>query len=230
MLSLKKIALTISIVVLSHSFVINSAKSSTIYSAGDDFSGTANQNGVWSYTDGSTLLSSSVSVGGVSTWNNTGSLWGQQVSGNTTKVDQELLNWFTLSPNELRLDPEGQTVSATFTAPSSGVYSITGDFAGDFLGEGVNVGIAILDNGSTVFSNSLLKSLIISFNLSETLNAGDTIAFEVLGAGGFGGQSTALRAYVTATGSSTAVPEPTTLAFLAVGLAGLGGRRHYRKA
>jgi hypothetical protein len=119
----------------------------------------------------------------------------------------------------LWMNPAGGTVSVVFTAPSVGTYTIAGDFLGiDTTGNKHLV--QILDPSTTVMSGKILNAgSDDSFNFTETLNAGDTISFEVIGPGADGtGQylSTGLKGTITET-----TPEPGTLTMLGLGLLGL---------
>jgi PEP-CTERM motif len=108
-----------------------------------------------------------------------------------------------------------------FTAPTSGQYAVTGSFIGDQ--RGINVGVAVLSNGNSLFSSSVTSfGQIVPFNTSLTLNQGDTIEFAVIQ--GLGSQNTGLDV------SISAVPEPSTWAMLLLGFAGVGFVAYRRKS
>jgi PEP-CTERM motif len=108
-----------------------------------------------------------------------------------------------------------------FTAPASGQYAVTGSFIGDQ--RGINVGVAVLSNGNSLFSSSVTSfGQIVPFNTSLTLNQGDTIEFAVIQ--GAGSQNTGLDV------SISAVPEPSTWAMMILGFAGVGFVAYRRKS
>jgi hypothetical protein len=124
----------------------------------------------------------------------------------------------------LILDPEEYNVEVVFTAPSTGLYNISGNFYGDDSIENSHP-VEVLDDGSTLYSSSIPSyEETDGFNfLSESLTAGETIAFYVRTGGGgctFCDLSTGLQATITSTGATTATPEPSSL-FTCVGAAAL---------
>jgi hypothetical protein len=81
-----------------------------------------------------------------------------------------------------------------FTAPATGVYSLTGVF----LGAQNNVGsvVAVVANGSVVFNSTVTsEGQTVPFNATVNLTAGNTVVFSA-GPGG-GNQNTGLSANVT---------------------------------
>jgi hypothetical protein len=101
-----------------------------------------------------------------------------------------------------------------FTAPVSGIYSLTSSFIGDQ--GGIDVGVDVLRNGSVLFSSNVTSlGQVVPFNATLTLAAGDTLAFAVTQ--GSGTQNTGLDVSLT-----TGVPEPSTWAMMLLGFAGLG--------
>jgi len=123
--------------------------------------------------------------------------------------------------NNLWLDPESGNVSITFTAPSAGTYSVSGNFLGVDVNEN-SLLIEILDNGSVAWSGTLTSyEQDEPFNFSESLNTGGTITFEVAeGTGTYGGcvycyLGTGLDASISAT------PELSSVLLFGSGLLGL---------
>jgi hypothetical protein len=126
------------------------------------------------------------------------------------------------NPTFLLLHPgsENQYSVIQFTAPVAGSYSIGGEFMG-IATAGTTSDAHILLSGSTsVFSQEITglgASSAHSFNLIESLSAGETVDFAV----GFGdnnnynSDSTGLQANMSLT------PEPMFYGVLAIGLTGL---------
>ncbi len=109
-----------------------------------------------------------------------------------------------------------------FTAPTSGIYTIDGNW--QQLHNGVTNDL-ILHNGTTIFS-SFGNSL---FNLTETLTVGDHIDFIVnQGPGNIYGDTTGL--FATLSIESAAVPEPASIAMWGLGALGMifAGRKRRR--
>jgi PEP-CTERM motif len=96
-----------------------------------------------------------------------------------------------------------------FTAPVSGIYSLTSSFIGDQ--GGIDVGVDVLRNGSVLFSSNVTS---LGQVVTLTLAAGDTLAFAVTQ--GSGTQNTGDVSL------TTGVPEPSTWAMMLLGFAGLG--------
>jgi hypothetical protein len=196
----------------------------SVYNVVTGFSGTSNPNGVWTYDYNGTAYTSSqeFSILGLSGWST-----GKPVPNSIYILQNVTGSTVTSSTIQdptgtLWMDPESGTVSIVFTAPSAGIYTITGDFLGIDTSENSHP-VEILDNG-TVIWNGTISSFggKDSFSLPETLNAGGTLTFYV-GTGSSGctycDLSTGLDG--TITGGATTVPEPGTLIMLGSGLLGL---------
>ena len=132
-----------------------------------------------------------------------------------------------LGANQIMMHPGGIGPDATappihdailrFTAPTTGSYTITGDWESLHSGSTRN---SILHNGIELFSSTADDSL---FDLTQFLNTGDTVDFVVnknhASGWGIGGDSTGLRV------SLTTIPEPSTALLLGLGLAGIAIRK-----
>jgi hypothetical protein len=199
----------------------------SIYNVVTGFSGTSNPNGVWTYDYNGTAYTSSQEVSnylgtGLSGWSTGEAIPNriyilQNVTGGTvtysTVQDPTSTLW---------MDPESGTVSIVFTAPSAGIYTITGDFLGIDKYENSHP-VEILDNGTVIWSGTISSDGgKDSFSLLETLKAGGTLTFYV-GTGSSGctycDLSTGLDGTITE--GATTVPEPGTLIMLGSGLLGL---------
>ncbi len=202
------------------------AASADSFSAVDDFSLAANPNGVWTYDYTNTLLPNAVTGTGALTgfnywWDGqsepNSSIVGENVSGSPITYETTLV----LPTDYLVLDPEGNSdVEVLFTAPTAGNYSITGNFLGVDGLENEHP-VEILDNGISIFTDTISSvNQSDPFSLNETLNAGDTIGFDVDTGSVYYNLSTGLSATIT-----SSAPEPGTLWIAGIGLAGLLLRR-----
>lgn len=204
------------------------ASASTTYDIVAGFSYSSNPNGVWTYLQDGTAYTtsqgSSDQIAGLPGWDNGGG-FGTNVYMLQNTTGSTVTDGTINDPNDtLWLDPQSESVAVVFTAPSAGSYTIAGEFLAIDTGENEPV-VEILDNGVSVFSEVMgAYGTDQSFDFMETLNAGDTITFEVLeGANGFFDQSTGLEGTITLNPSG--VPEPSTWLLTAAGLAALGWRR-----
>jgi len=119
----------------------------------------------------------------------------------------------------------GQYSDLVFTAPTSGIYSIAGNFRGDQYG--VDTAVGLTANGAVLFNSSVAaEGQTAPFDTEVSLTSGNTVVFSAVRIGGK--ENTGLSATIT----TLAVPEPGTIALLgvsAVSLAGLAWRRRRTK-
>ncbi|MBS1858543.1 MAG: PEP-CTERM sorting domain-containing protein [Acidobacteria bacterium] len=132
-------------------------------------------------------------------------------------------------PGFVTMDPQssGGTI-LRFTAPTAGLYSMTGIFKGADSGQSATTG-SVYHNGTSLQSvnvNTFLTGPTIGFsNLS--LNAGDTIDFIVASNSGCCYLSTALGATITSQSGGSGVPEPGTLLLIPAALPLILRRRRH---
>jgi hypothetical protein len=127
----------------------------------------------------------------------------------------------TQQTTELSLNPSSTLFSVVrWTAPSTGVWSITGFFrAIDQMmalpTQGSDVHVVV--NGTTVFSAGAFTYLLQQpINLTETLLAGQTIDFAVGNGGNF---LNAPHQFVGLTTAINAAPEPSSVILIGIGSA-----------
>jgi hypothetical protein len=89
----------------------------------------------------------------------------------------------------------GQYADVVFTAPSTGSYTVAATFRGDQ--NGINTMVAVVQNGNTILFNGTVNAvgLLVPFNTTLTMNAGDTLVFSA-GPNG-GAQNTGLALTIT---------------------------------
>ena len=204
-----------------------------IYNANTDFptkitsiTPAVSMNGVWDYGFSPQLTPSVVSLdtGATSDYFTDGNADGfyqapgvtlptvlQNISGGNLPTERTITNW----PNTLLLlhpGPTGNNSVVQFIAPSTGTYTISGEFIA--MDSGETTDSILSPTGATLFTTDSSKTAA-SFYLSESLTKGQTIDFVVgLGPQGqFNNDSTGFNAVIT--------PEPGFYGILALGLAGL---------
>eukprot|EP01037_Dinobryon_pediforme_P001958 gene1958-1992_t len=160
----------------------------TTYDAVTGFSTGSNPNGVWSYRAGNTLLGNNTQFAG--NWTNGQVLPNMDIIG--------------VNANYLRLDPQlNANATVQFTAQSTGIYTITGDFLGVDPTQHTHK-VEILVGDTSVYSDTIAShGQTDTFSLTEVLTAGETIRF--ISDTGAGGDYTHL-----ATGLQATITTPTT--------------------
>jgi len=177
-----------------------------------DFSITnGNPNGVWSYGWSTTLFSSlnlypnsAVQGNGNLHWDDPSIGDGNvpDVAANTSNQQQAQLPPMSTS---FHPGPNGEFSHYVWTAPVTGVYSLSALFSPfDFGGTDVH----ILDNGVSLFSGEVSPGSPQSFSDIFTANAGDKIDFAV----GFGTDGSYFSDTTGIDATIEAVPEPSTWA------------------
>jgi hypothetical protein len=192
-----------------------------------DFGVGSNPNGLWTYIEnGSTQLIQAQSTCnghvGIECWDNGVIVIPDftSISKNTTLSPIVENGSVTLPPGILNLDPESNTVTVRWTAPSAGTWSVSGFFSGlDTVSPSHPVEV-MLDSTTILFSTTInTPGQNSAFDFSRTLVAGDFLDFTVgTGNGGFN-LGTGFDATVSPATSS--VPEPSSRSVLILGLAGL---------
>jgi hypothetical protein len=207
---------------------------SPVYDAAADFSVAANPNGQWSYLVSGSLLTQGQSTcnghTGIACWDNDSSIpTYTSVSDNVTGSPIWENGTVDLPPGELNLDPEANIVTVVWTAPSSGMWSISGFFSGLDTVSASHPAEVILDSSTTLFSTTIAGyGDLADFSFDRYLSAGDTLDFEVgTGNGGYF-LGTGFDATISAA-SSSAVPEPGGLALFGSGLLLLAGFVRHRQ-
>ena len=214
----------------------NCGAQASSFNAVTDFSLASNPNGVWSYLVSGTLLGNPTNndpsfVGLDYWWNGQAIPNSSIVAWNSTGSTQTYSNGVITPTNVLLLDAENNSnVDVRFTAPTTSTYTITGYFLGLDTGE-VSHSVAILDNGSNIFSGTIASyGQNDAFSLTETLATGATLDFESLTPGTAYHLGTGLSVTVATVSAS---PEPGTAALIpgaALLLYGLRRLRTRRRA
>ncbi len=208
----------------------------TTFDVVKDFSDTLNPNGVWSYYYAGTPFSLSQSdpncLGlGTLCWYNGQTIPTSIIIGQNTTGGTETSLTLSVPTGYVFLDPESQSATILFTAPVTGTYAIEGNFLGADTNQNSHP-VEILANNSPVFTSTIATfGASAPFSLSELLNAGDHIAFEVLtGSTGCSYCNLTSGLQATITSAASPVPEPPSLLFTGMTIAAgmLLGRRRRR--
>lgn len=196
------------------------------YDLAADFSTAANPNGVWSYgysvtLGGALILHTSTSphpaYSTISNWH-TDLGYGVPVilRNSTAGTVTNDTGSIVLTPGQLASHPgtSGEFSIIRFTAPTAGLFNVTGAFQGaDLVGSTTDVHILL--NGSSVLAGNVSGFGAGSgpaFNTDLSLASGDRLEFVVGWANGdFTWDSTAISAVITQ------VPEPGAAAFFVIG-------------
>src|SRR5262249_22550888 len=99
----------------------------------------------------------------------------------------------------LGMDPEALSVTARWTAPAAGTWSLAGFFQGIDTQERSH-NVAIVENGNVSLldpTNLFSYGQQVPFNLTVTLKQGDTVDFLVASTGASGNLSTGLSVEVS---------------------------------
>ncbi len=204
-----------------------------IYDAVNDFSLTGNPNGAWSYgtLNGGVFVPDAVPIAnadysGSLEWYNGLNLPNTAViEDNATGATQAFSNTIVLPNDELRLDGQNNVDDVRWTAPSTGMVSITGLFQGIDTSQS-SVLAQLLLNGSPQFGLGISSyGFPFNFNNSFPVNAGDVVDFSETPQVFFD-DSIGLKATI----DFTPVPEPAGLALAVIGLFGLVGVRRVNRS
>ena len=221
MFSMKKLLHLVASALILTLASVERAEAGTIYDAVNDFSITSNPNGVWSYGSLSSLAggnfayftSSGNNNHGLDAWVHGASVPNfESIAKNVTNADV-VSNQGHVPPNLLNLDGESGIADVRWTAPTTGVYNISGLFQRlDYTNTPVSV--RVLLNGTALFSadNFATYNGQEVFNFSNlTLAAGSVLDFAE-GAPQYNNDSTGLSVTISST-----VPEPSALALCFIG-------------
>jgi hypothetical protein len=129
------------------------------------------------------------------------------------------------------MDPEAASnVDVRFTVPSTGTYSISGNFLG--LGY-TSHPVEILDSGTVIFSSTISgDGQSDPFSLSETLTAGTVLDFENLTGSTYVDLPTGLALTISSGATTATAPEPQAYVLIPAGLAfvAFGTRRKWARS
>jgi hypothetical protein len=204
-------ALLVSIILAS---ATTSLAQAAVYDATADFSVTnGNPNGVWSYG----WMNSDFS-GSFNAYTNTvNTLWAQWYTAGMSSDNTPAVAYngtsslqYGVAPGQLTLHPGPQTQASVlrFTAPTSGIYNISGQF---FPGDSGSMSVGVRQGSTWLWQRSDSGSFSIN---NYTLTSGSAIDFVVYG--GYYSGNTPLSLTI-----SSSVPEPSAILLLGAGLASL---------
>jgi uncharacterized protein (TIGR03437 family) len=184
------------------------AQTKSSYDAVKDFALSTNPNGQWSYLYDNALMKMSINATA-----STGQVaWQAEVlDGYAIQVgtilgsspfDFNLGNGdeYDFPTDHLYLSPWLGNVAVRFTAPSSGQYTVTGDFLGIETQQASHP-VEILVNGSSVLMMTLSTfNQKLPFSFTQTVKAGDTIDFVNVGSSAQLGYLTGVTATIVPAG------------------------------
>lgn len=189
-----------------------------------DFSSSSNPNGPWSYYYGTsattqTLYTTSQGYAscpavGLPCWVTSDSPPNYlQIVQNVSGSSVPQLGSVILPNDMVRLDPEQYSVSIVYTAATSDVYNVAGDFLGIDVIQNAHP-VQILYDGTVVYNNTISSyGQDDAFSFSQHLNAGDTLSFTV-GTGSTGCSYCNLSTGLDGTVTAASAPEPASFALL----------------
>ena len=199
-----------------------------------DQSGSGSQS-MYSYSSQSPL--GSASLLGLSLWDPTGGAGFARYTDNQgwgSSLGRYDNAWFSGAPamnNAMWMQSgwlgggasEGIAPVLTWTAPSTGTYSLVGQFlAGAQGANGASVAIVDSLGTSLLARTTLASSEASSFSFTKTYNAGDVVQFQV-GSNFTTGNAVGLQTTINQ------IPEPSSVALLTAGLAAFGLTRAFRR-
>jgi len=186
----------------------------TTHSALSDFSLAGNPIGAWSCLYNNALMMTPVSNGaiaGLIDWQGAVVIgYGEGVgkvvqSTPVTAIFDNGQDSFIFPTDHLFLSTALGNITVRFTAPSSGLYTVTGDFLGIETAQ-VAHSVVILLNGAQIVSGTIATyNQSFPFTLTQTLHVGDTVDFVDIG------PSTFLLGYMTGLAATIAPAVPPSI-------------------
>jgi hypothetical protein len=168
------------------------------YNALNDLSLKSNPNGAWSYFLNNSLMTMPISNSEATEWQ--GAIvdgYGEAIGKNISGAPLNAGPWI-FPTDHLYLSIAQGTVAVRFTVPSSGSYTVAGNFLGIEIAQ-VSHSVEILVNGAQTISGTIgAYNQSFTFNFSQTFRAGDTVDFVNVGPAAVSlGYMTALTATIT---------------------------------